>query len=113
MSELQIMRCSACGRAMFPDRLRCPHCSAGSFTRIPAGAGLVEEETTLRRPPAEDGEQVRIGSVRLDAGPMLVVRLDPLARAGARVTIVQADDGALWASKHLVEEGCGEVAHPM
>jgi uncharacterized protein len=97
VSELQIMRCSDCGEAVFPDRLRCPRCGGGSFTRVPAGPGRVEEETTLRRPPVKDEEQVRIGSVRLDTGPMLVARLARLARAGARVTISESADGALWA----------------
>lgn len=98
MSELQIMHCSACGTAAFPDRLRCPDCGTESFTRVPAGPGLIDEETTLRRPSSKEGEPVRIGSVRLDVGPMLVVRLAPLARAGTRVGIDQNADGALVAS---------------
>ena len=97
MSELQIMRCLDCGEAVFPDRLRCPQCGGGSSTRVPAGPARVEEETTLLRPPVEDEAQVRIGSVRLDTGPMLVVRLARLARAGARVTVDESADGALWA----------------
>ncbi len=82
MSELQIIRCES--SAMFPDRLRCPDRGTSNFTRAHAGPELVEEETTLRRRPTEDGELVRIGSVRLDAGPMLVVRLERVPRAGAR-----------------------------
>jgi uncharacterized OB-fold protein len=97
VSELQIMRCSHCGEAAFPDRLRCPQCGGDSFTRVPAGPGRVEEETTLRRPPVEGEEQIRVGSVRLETGPMLVVRLARLACAGARVTVDESADGALWA----------------
>jgi uncharacterized OB-fold protein len=97
---------------MFPDRLRCPDCGTNKFTRVGAGPGLVEEETTLRRPQTDDGELVRIGSVRLDAGPMLVVRLGRLTRAGARAAIDQTNEGALCAS-HGVEDGCGEATQPM
>lgn len=98
MSELQIMRCSSCEAAAFPDRLRCSHCGATCFSHIPAGPGIVEEETTLRRPPGQVGEPIRIGSVRLNVGPMLVVRLAPQAGQGARVVIEQNADGTLRAS---------------
>jgi uncharacterized OB-fold protein len=98
VSELAIMRCSACGVTAFPDRLRCPHCGTDAFTHVAAGPGLVEEETMLPRLPAKEGEAVRIGSVRLDAGPMLVVRLAPRTGAGARVTVEQNADGVLRAS---------------
>ncbi len=97
MSEAQIMRCRNCQRAVFPERLRCPKCGGPEFDRLPAGLGTLEQTTIVHRPPPPAGEPVTVGSVRLDIGPMLVVRVVPPARAGARVTIARSADGALWA----------------
>lgn len=58
-----------------------------------AGPGRVEEETTLRR----SAEPVRLGTVRLDSGPMVIVRLSRHARAGTQVHLELTPSRAIWA----------------
>jgi len=59
---------------------------------MPAGPGKTEEVTTLR-----DG--TRLGSVRLDQGPVVVVRLDEATRPGARVRLDTGSDRAIRARR--------------
>ena len=93
MTELQIQRCERCGTNAFPDRLWCPGCRAGELRHIAAGPGRVEEETTLRRAP----EPVRLGTVRLDAGPLVIARLSRLARTGTQVHLELTPSRTIWA----------------
>jgi uncharacterized OB-fold protein len=93
MTELQIQRCERCGTSAFPDRLWCPGCGAGELRHAPAGPGRVEEETTLRR----SAEPVRLGTVRLDSGPLVIVRLDTRTGAGTQVRLDQTTEGTIWA----------------
>jgi uncharacterized OB-fold protein len=95
LTELLIQRCDRCGTALFPDRLRCPGCGECSFTRIPAGPGVVEQQTTLRHASGIEDE-IRLGSVRLAAGPVAIARLDDRTPAGAVVQLVVDSDGAIW-----------------
>jgi hypothetical protein len=78
---------------LFPARLRCPSCGGVQLRRVRAGPGRVDEETALRR--GEVG--VRIGSVRLAAGPVVIARLAEGAVAGAVVRLDVARDGAVLA----------------
>ncbi len=91
MTELQIQRCPACDTTWFPDRLRCPTCG-GPLNRIAAGAGTVEEHTTLRRQ-----NDTKIASVRLDAGPVVIARLADATKAQPRVRLTVDDNGAITA----------------
>jgi uncharacterized OB-fold protein len=93
MSELQIQRCERCGTSAFPDRLWCPGCGAGMLEHVPAGPGRIEEETMLRRA----AEPTRLGTVRLDSGPLVIARLANQATAGAQVRLERTPEGAIWA----------------
>ena len=93
MTELQIQRCEACGTNAFPDRLWCPGCGAATLQHVPAGAGRVEEETALRR----SAEPIRLGTVRLEAGPVIIARLATDAQAGTRVRLERTSEGTIWA----------------
>jgi uncharacterized OB-fold protein len=99
VTELQIQRCERCGTNAFPDRLWCPGCRAGGLPHVPAGPGRVEEETTLRRPPptAPTDEPVRLGTVRLDSGPLVIARLAADIGSGARVRLERTPAGSIWA----------------
>jgi uncharacterized OB-fold protein len=93
MSELPIQRCGACGVNVFPDRLWCPGCGASTWQQVPAGPGRVEEETTLRR----SAEPIRLGTVRLDTGPLVIARLATHAGPGTQVRLERTTEGAIWA----------------
>ncbi len=60
---------------------------------VPAGPGRIEEETTLRRA----AEPTRLGTVRLDSGPLVIARLANQAGAGAHVRLERTPEGAIWA----------------
>jgi uncharacterized OB-fold protein len=93
VSELEIQRCARCGASAFPDRLWCPGCGADELRHAPAGPGRVEESTTLRR----SAEPVRLGTVRLDAGPLVIARLAKLTGAGTQVRLERTTEGTIWA----------------
>jgi uncharacterized OB-fold protein len=93
VTELQIQRCEACGTNVFPDRLWCPGCGAGALQHVPAGPGRVEEETTLRR----SAQPTTLGTVRLEAGPLIIARLATGAQAGTRVRLERTAEGTIWA----------------
>jgi uncharacterized OB-fold protein len=93
MTELQIQRCEACGTHAFPDRLWCPGCGPGTLKHVPAGQGRVEEQTTLHRA----AEPTTIGTVRLEAGPVIVARLAPGAQTGIEVRLERTREGTIWA----------------
>ena len=79
--------CNGCGRGAFPRRLLCPGCG-GAEWREGESDGVVEEVTALRRGPGRTYEPApRIGSVRLDLGPVVVARLDDAAKPGDRVRL--------------------------
>ena len=95
MTELQIQHCERCGTDVFPDRLWCPGCGAGELSHRPAGPGRIEQETTLRRAPTAD--PVTLGTVGLEAGPLVIARLATGTGAGTQVRLERATAGAIWA----------------
>jgi uncharacterized OB-fold protein len=92
MTELEIQRCERCGTSVFPDRLWCPGCGVAELQHVPAGPGRVEEETTLRR----SAEPVRLGTVRLEAGPLIIARLAKGTGAGAHVRLERTTERTIW-----------------
>jgi uncharacterized OB-fold protein len=95
-AELEIYRCERCETNLFPARLRCPNCGNTQMTPTPAGPGEVEQETTLRR----QTEPVRLGSVRLAAGPVVIARLAPTVTTTTPVRLEQEPDGAIHAREN-------------
>jgi len=93
MIELEIQRCERCGTSAFPDRLWCPGCGAEELRHVAAGPGRVEEETTLRR----SAEPIRLGTVRLDSGPLVIARLADGTGAGTQVRLDQTAERTIWA----------------
>ena len=80
---LYVSSCRSCGRRAFPPRALCPHCGGAAWSREPAGQGVVEEATRVGA--------VSLASVRLDAGPVVVARLDADAGPGDRVELHTVD----------------------
>jgi len=82
MNALAIAVCRSCGRKFFPLPLACRQCGGSDFDSVRAPAGTVEEvtEVTVTRS--------RIGSVRLDAGPVVVAQVGQSTKPGDRVELV-------------------------
>jgi NAD(P)-dependent dehydrogenase (short-subunit alcohol dehydrogenase family)/uncharacterized OB-fold protein len=83
--------CSDCGLVIYPPRDACPGCLSARlpYQEVNAG-GMLMVETTIRS--AADGyfrERVpwRVGTVKLDAGPILVVHLHRDVAEGGRVRL--------------------------
>ena len=99
MKPLGAGECARCGHVAFPRLLLCPRCSGSEWLPRVLEAGTVEETTVVRRMPGADpAAPVSIGSVRADAGPVLVARLDPGVGRGDRVVLADID-GAPVAQK--------------
>ncbi|WP_031467816.1 zinc ribbon domain-containing protein [Sciscionella sediminilitoris] len=87
MSEGIPMRdCLRCHHVHFPPRPVCPRCHGTEFGTVHAVHGLVEELTEVR--------EARIGSVRSEAGPLVVAALPADVEPGARVRLSTGPGGA-------------------
>jgi uncharacterized protein len=84
---LVVFRCTSCSHAVFPQRLLCPRCGGAAFTDEEVERATLEEVTSAR---------VRIGSVRTEAGPVVVARVEDDVEPGG-VAVGRADDGAVVA----------------
>ena len=82
-----VLRCTRCGLAAWPAPALCRACGCRELRSEQAGAGLVEETTAA--------DPVVLGTVRTDAGPIVVARIEG-ALPGERVAL-QVEDGALTA----------------
>ncbi len=91
-SGLRVSGCATCGWRGFPARLWCPACGSDELRDVVVHVGRVEEVTLLRRAPGGLQHPVRIGSVRIAGGVVVIARLDSAA-AGARVRL-HTDRGA-------------------
>ncbi len=99
MKPLAAGECTHCGHVAFPRLLLCPRCGGSKWKRRVLEAGTVEETTAVERMPGTDPPApVPIGSVRADAGPVVVARLEPGLRPGNRVEL-DDDSGAPVARK--------------
>ena len=79
-----VSRCVVCGLSAWPPPAMCRRCGSLGFAPEPAAGGMLEEATGS------------LGTVRTDAGPMVVARVAG-ARPGAAVTL-RVVDGALEAT---------------
>ena len=79
-----VWRCAECGLSAWPPPAMCRRCGSLGFAPEPAPGGTLEEVTGS------------LGTVRTDAGPMVVARVAG-ARPGAAVTL-RVVDGAVEAT---------------
>jgi len=83
--------CTDCGSVIYPPRDACPAClSARLPYRDVASGGMLIAETTVRvSPDPYFRERVpwRVGTIKLDAGPLVVAHLHDDTREGARVRL--------------------------
>ncbi len=95
MSDFAIPACTNCGHAIWPPRLACPVCGAAEWEDVPAPTGTLLDVTEA---PGYDGEPIRLGTVKLDAGPPVIAGIDADVDPGETVSLHLAD-GALRAEK--------------
>ncbi len=97
--RFELPQCEDCGAIQYPPRECCVKCLSGNLRwseAVPQGTLLAR--TSIRHsnePWFRSRLPVEIGSVQLDAGPILIVMIDDAAlAAGARVRIVARLDAA-------------------
>jgi uncharacterized OB-fold protein len=84
-----VWRCAACSSEFFPTRLRCAVCGSASGEEVRATSGVLTEQTVVRRAiGGELPEPVRIGTVEVDGGAVLIARVEGELADGTRVTLV-------------------------
>ncbi len=91
---LRVPICAVCAHAIWPPRPLCPACGSMTFNESPVVAGSVEETTA--------NVEHLIASVRSDAGPTIIARLQRSVPAGARVSLsTEAVEGGwrVWADE--------------
>ena len=90
--------CEDCGAVQYPPRDACVRCLGARLPwRDVASGGVVAAETTVRisaDPSFNAKLPLRIGIVKLDAGPAVITFLGDGAIAGARVRMVVRVDAA-------------------
>jgi uncharacterized OB-fold protein len=104
--------CRVCDHACYPPRILCPNCGASDWGRRLADTGVVEE-VTVRRPVFKrrqlpwgnwlDQEETKLGSVKTDLGPRVVVLLPEGAKPGDRVTLAAQASTAIAIPGQVVE----------
>jgi uncharacterized OB-fold protein len=85
--------CESCGAARFPRPEWCSACGSKRVGRVEVSDGVVEETTILRHALGLDLGEVRIGSVRVQGGAVVVARLEGAAGESTRVQL-EVVDGA-------------------
>jgi uncharacterized OB-fold protein len=95
--RLSLPVCEECGSVQYPVRDFCSNClSSRVQQRVVSGAGTIVASNTLFRsndPQFSSRLPLQIASVRLDAGPLVLVFL-PKAPAGVRVQVRAGHDEA-------------------
>jgi uncharacterized protein len=76
---LAVPVCAACGNASFPRPLLCPFCGGADWRDEAVDRGILEART--------ENTGTVIGSVRLAAGPLVIVRLERDVPAGSEVEL--------------------------
>jgi NAD(P)-dependent dehydrogenase (short-subunit alcohol dehydrogenase family)/uncharacterized OB-fold protein len=83
--------CADCGAVIYPPRDACPSCLSARlpYRDVESGGTLIAETTVRVSPDPYFRERVpwRVGTVKLDAGPMVVAHLHDDTREGARVRL--------------------------
>lgn len=93
MNALVLGECEACGARRFPTPLWCHVCGSDRIGQVTETSGTVAETTVVRHAAGRRLAPVRIGTVRLTGGGVVIARLDAAASEGDRVEI-DVEDGA-------------------
>jgi uncharacterized OB-fold protein len=88
-AAFSVVRCARCGLAAWPAPALCRGCGSRDLRAEQADMGVLEETTAA--------DAVVLGTVRTDAGPTVVARVEGASR-GARVAL-RVEDGALTAHR--------------
>jgi uncharacterized OB-fold protein len=100
VTSIVVGKCPSCGAERFPLPLWCDVCGSYRIEELSSPSGLVTEVTIVRHVPGHSLPPVRLGTVRLDGGAVVVARLEAAVGEGSRVDVV-VEDGAPIARPRL------------
>ncbi|QBR00660.1 DNA-binding protein [Paraburkholderia pallida] len=96
--KLEVLRCAACGTTLFPARYLCPACGGAQWTKQAVAHGTVLAATVVsHRVGTSEPGAVHLASVRTDAGPVVIARLDVAARKGETVSLEVDEESRILA----------------
>ena len=96
--KLEVFRCAACGATLFPARYLCPACGGARWTKQAVSCGTVLAATEVsHRVGASEPGAVHLPSVRTDAGPVVIARLDVAAEKGESVSLEVDEENRILA----------------
>lgn len=108
--ELQV--CDACGTVQYPPHEICGACLCGTLHWQPvADGGVLLAVTTLQHSNDlyfRERLPWRVGTVRMDAGPSVIVHVDEACQVDDRVRLLMQLDRSGQAVLHAVPAGAGE-----
>lgn len=94
--RFQLQKCTACGHVSYPPREACPHCWCMDirWTDLPPGGVLLAESTLRISFNAWFQERLpwRVGTVKLDAGPVILAHIHGDVPPRARVHMIARTD---------------------
>ncbi|MFX1675709.1 zinc ribbon domain-containing protein [Paraburkholderia sp. A2WS-5] len=97
-TKLEVFRCTACGATLFPARYLCPACGGARWTKPVVSGGTVLAATTVsHRVGASEPGTVHLASVRTDAGPVVIARLEAAASEGEAVLLEVDEESRILA----------------
>jgi uncharacterized protein len=98
--SLNVFRCTHCGTTLFPARYLCPACGGGEWTECDASRGTVSAATVVRyRVAAQSGADILLASVRTQAGPTVIARIDAALEPGDTVSLTLDAEHRIRASR--------------
>ncbi|WP_028217576.1 Zn-ribbon domain-containing OB-fold protein [Paraburkholderia oxyphila] len=98
ITKLEVLRCADCGTTLFPARYLCPVCGGAQWTQQAVAHGTVLAATVVsHRVGASEPGAVHLASVRTDAGPVVIARLDVAARKGETVSLEVDEESRILA----------------
>lgn len=88
-----VEQCKGCLHAVYPARYLCPGCQRSDWRPIPVSFGTLLQFTHLPGPRGD----AYLGTLRTDAGPIVIARLAGAAHANGRRYALRWETGALIA----------------
>lgn len=86
--------CAGCGHAVYPPRWLCPRCHGSQWRAVAVRGATLQEFTRVAVP---SGGEALLGTLRTDAGPIVVARLVGAVHAAGQRYALRLDGDVLIA----------------
>lgn len=90
-----VRRCNACLHAVHPARYLCPRCHGSDWRPVAVRSGILLQFTRM---PGKQADDRYLGTLRTDAGPLVVARLAGTIHDKGQRYLLRLDGDALVAA---------------